>query len=201
MKLEPVVLEGARVRLVPMTRDHVGGLHDAGRYEVIWRWNPSGPAMTREAMEDYVGRALAQQAAGHGLPFVTTLAESGEIVGSTRFFTHEPEQPRIEIGYTWITPRWQRTFVNTEAKYLMLRHAFHAWGCARVELRTDALNAKSRAAIVRLGATEEGILRHHVRCHDGRLRDSAMFGLLASEWPAVRTRLEQQLAAERTASR
>jgi RimJ/RimL family protein N-acetyltransferase len=192
--LKPVVLEGDFVRLVPLAREHVPALHEAGRFDAIWRWNPNGPATTREAMDAYVQRALDQQAAGLGLPFATTLRETGEVVGSTRFTTVDARQPRIEIGYTWITPRWQRTRVNTEAKYLMLCHAFHAWGCARVEFRTDALNVKSRAAIVRLGAMEEGVLRHHVRCHDGRLRDSVIFGMLAAEWPEVRKRLEERLA-------
>jgi RimJ/RimL family protein N-acetyltransferase len=115
------------------------------------------------------------------------------VVGSTRFHAVEPEQPRVEIGYTWIAPRWQRTGINTEAKYLMLRHAFEALGCQRVEFKTDALNTRSRAAIRGIGAREEGTLRQHMVTASGRLRDSVCFGIVASEWPDVRARLEHRL--------
>jgi RimJ/RimL family protein N-acetyltransferase len=144
-------------------------------------------------MASYVEQALAQQASGGALPFATVERASGTVVGSTRFHTVEPEQPRVEVGYTWLAPRWQRTGINTEAKYLMLRHAFEALGCQRVEFKTDAQNARSRAAILGIGAREEGTLRQHMVTASGRLRDSVYFGIIASEWPAVRARLEDRL--------
>jgi N-acetyltransferase len=193
MKLEPITLSGKLVRLEPLSRAHVEGLSGVGLDPELWRWNPRAPLTTREDMASYVDQALAQQASGCALPFATIERASGRVVGSTRFHSFEPSQPRIEIGYTWIAPPCQRTGINTEAKYLMLRHAFEALGCIRVELKTDALNARSRAAILRIGATEEGTLRHHMVTVSGRLRDSVYFGIIAPEWPAVRARLEDRL--------
>jgi len=195
LALEPVVLEGAQVRLEPLSRAHVPELSEVGLDPEIWRWNPRPPVATPEGMAAYVEAALRQQAAGLALPFVTRHRASGRVVGSTRFHRHDLEQPRLEIGYTWIAPSWQRTGVNTEAKYLMLRHAFEQLGCVRVELKTDALNARSRAAIAGLGAKEEGILRAHMRASNGRLRDSVYFSVIAAEWPEVKKRLEERLAA------
>jgi RimJ/RimL family protein N-acetyltransferase len=193
MKLEPVTLSGRLVRLEPLSSHHVEALSRVGLDPVLWRWNPRPPLTTREEMACYVQHALGQQVSGGALPFATLERVSGTVVGSTRFHTVEPDQPRIEIGYTWIAPRWQRTGINTEAKYLMLRHAFEVLGCKRVEFKTDALNARSRAAILGIGATEEGMLRHHMVTASGRLRDSVYFGIIASEWPAVRARLEDRL--------
>ena len=193
MRLEPVALSGRLVRLEPLSRSHVEALCSVGLDPEIWRWNPRPPLATREDMASYVEQALAQQESGCALPFATIERASGRVVGSTRFHTFEPAQPRIEIGYTWIAPPWQRSGINTEAKYLMLRHAFEVLGCIRVELKTDALNTRSRAAILRIGATEEGTLRHHMVTASGRLRDSVYFGIIASEWPAVRARLEARL--------
>jgi RimJ/RimL family protein N-acetyltransferase len=119
---------------------------------------------------------------------------SGQIVGSTRFMNIDCANRRVEIGSTWIVPRWQRTAINTEAKYLMIRHAFEVWKCVRVELKTDALNQKSRAAILRIGAKEEGTLRQHIVTHTGRLRDSVYFSILDKEWPEVKARLEEMCA-------
>src|SRR4051794_35932794 len=153
MQLEPVTLEGRHVRLVPLTLEHVPALWEAGNDPDIWRWTLSHPRSEAD-MRHYVEAALAKQAAGGALPFATTEAGSGRVIGSTRFHNGEPPHPRVEIGYTWIARPWQRTPTNTEAKYLMLRHAFETLGVLRVELRTDALNAKSRAAILRIGATE-----------------------------------------------
>jgi len=193
MKLEPISLSGRRARLEPLCVGHVEALSRVGLAPEIWRWNPRPPLRTREDMASYVVEALTQQASGRALPFAPVECASGRVVGSTRFHTLEPEQPRIEIGYSWIAPPWQRTGINTEAKYLMLRHAFEAMGCIRVELKTDALNARSRAAILRIGAKEEGTLRHHMVTASGRLRDSVYFGIVACEWPSLRARLEQRL--------
>ena len=193
MKLEPIILSGGLVRLEPLSRRHVEALAQVGLDPALWRWNPRPPLTTREEMAAYVEDALAQQATGCALPFATRERTSGMVVGCTRFHTVEPTQPRIEIGYTWISPRWQGSGVNTEAKYLMLCHAFQTLGCVRVEFKTDALNARSRAAILGLGAIEEGTLRHHMVTASGRLRDSVYFGITASEWPGVRARLEERL--------
>ncbi len=191
--LDPVALEGSHVRLEPLSRAHVPELAQVGLDPEIWRWNPRLPVASREDMAGYVEAALRQQEAGLALPFATRHLASGRVVGSTRYHRHDPEQPCVEIGYTWIAPPWQRTAVNTEAKYLMLRHAFETWGCVRVELKTDALNEKSRNAILRLGAKEEGTLRKHVVTWTGRIRDSVYFSILDTEWPAVKERLEGRL--------
>src|SRR4030081_1121871 len=119
---------------------------------------------------------------------------SGRVIGTTRFMNFDRVNRRLEIGSTWIAPAWQRTAVNTEAKYLMLRHAFEVWKCFRVELKTDALNQESRNAILRLGAKEEGTLRRHVLTWTGRVRDSVYFSILDSEWPEVKARMENMLA-------
>jgi RimJ/RimL family protein N-acetyltransferase len=192
MSLDPVVLEGRHVRLVPMTREHVPALWQAARDPELWCWTTS-QVHSEDDLRRYVKAALAMQAQGTALPFVTTHAATGQVVGSTRFAN--AEGPRVEIGWTWIARPWQRTAINTEAKYLMLRHAFESLGLLRVELKTDALNARSRAAILRIGAREEGVLRKHMVTEGGRVRDSVLFSITDDEWPAVRARLEQILAA------
>jgi RimJ/RimL family protein N-acetyltransferase len=193
MQLTPVTLEGRHVRLVPLTREHVPALWEAGNDPDIWRWTLSQPASEAD-MRQYVEAALAKQAAGGGLPFATLEAATGRVIGSTRYHNWEPPHPRVEIGYTWISRPWQRTPANTEAKYLMLSHAFETLGLARVELRTDALNARSRAAIARVGGIEEGILRRHLLTDSGRIRDTVYFSILDDEWPQVKLRLEEKLA-------
>jgi RimJ/RimL family protein N-acetyltransferase len=194
--IEPVVLEGERVRLEPMRRDHLPALAQAGRYDELWKWTTAN-ATTDVAMAEYMEAALAQAEARTGLPFVTIDKPSAAIVGSTRFGNIDPANRRAEIGWTWISPQFQRTYVNSEAKYLMLRHAFDVWDCVRVELKTDVLNEQSRAAMLRLGAVEEGVLRRHILTHSGRFRDTIYYSILDHEWPAVRARLEARL---RTAS-
>jgi RimJ/RimL family protein N-acetyltransferase len=193
MQLEPVTLEGRHVRLVPLTLEHVPALWEAAGDPDIWRWTLNRPGSEGD-MRQYVEAALAGRAAGRALPFATTEAETGRVIGSTRYHNWEPPHPRVEIGYTWISRPWQRTPVNTEAKYLMLRHAFETLGLARVELRTDALNARSRAAIARIGGVEEGILRRHMLTDSGRIRDTVYFSILDDEWPQVKQRLEEKLA-------
>lgn len=193
MELAPVTLEGRHVRLVPLTAEHVPALWDAGSDPEIWRWTLNRPGSEAD-MARYVASALAKRDAGGALPFATVEAASGRVIGSTRFHNWEPPHPRVEIGYTWIARPWQRTAINTEAKYLMLRHAFETLGVLRVELRTDALNERSRAAILRLGATEEGTLRRHMINDSGRVRDTVYFSILDDEWPRVKERLEEKLA-------
>jgi RimJ/RimL family protein N-acetyltransferase len=193
MMLEPIVLEGRRVRLVPMTPEHVMALWEAGRGPELWRMTMS-QVQSADDMRRYVSAALHAQRAGHALPFVTTEAATGRVVGSTRFGNAEPAHQRVEIGWTWIAAPWQRTAINTEAKYLMLRHAFESMGCIRVELKTDALNERSRRAILRIGAREEGVLRKHQITDGGRIRDSVCYSVVDDEWPVVKARLEMMLA-------
>jgi RimJ/RimL family protein N-acetyltransferase len=190
--LEPVVLEGRVIRLVPMERSHLFPLADVGLDPSLWALVPT-PVTDLDSMRHWLESALAQRATGTALPFVTVEQRSGKVVGSTRFAAWVPEHRRVEIGWTWVAPPWQRSAVNTEAKLLMLRHAFERLGCRRVELKTDALNMRSRAAILRLGAKEEGILRKHMITQLGRARDTVYFSITDDEWPAVSARLERML--------
>jgi len=145
-------------------------------------------------MRAYVERALDEQAHGVSLPFAIVDALRDDVVGTTRYAAIDPPNRRLEIGWTWIARDRQRTPINTSAKRLLLGHAFDTLGANRVELKTDVLNQQSRAAILRIGATQEGILRQHVRCVSGRMRDTVYFSVLADEWPAVRHRLDERLA-------
>lgn len=192
-----VVLEGARVRLEPLAPAHLPALVEVGLDAELWRWTVAR-VRTPDEMRSYVEAALEEQRQGRALPFATVERGSGRVVGSTRFGNIDRANRRVEIGWSWIAPPWQRTAVNTEAKYLMLRYAFERLGCIRVELKTDALNEHSRAAIRRLGAVEEGILRRHTITADGRVRDTVYYGILDSEWPEVRERLEARLGGEAT---
>ena len=191
--MTPVTLEGDHVRLVPLAADHLDALCAVGLDPALWVWSPT-PVRTRSDMRRYVEAALAAQTAGTALPFATVDRASGQVVGSTRFGNAAPEHRRIEIGWTWIAPRWQRTAINTDAKLLLLRHAFGALGCLRVEWKTDALNERSRRALLRLGAVEEGTLRSHMVTSDGRSRDSVYFSVTAAEWPSVESRLVSRLS-------
>jgi RimJ/RimL family protein N-acetyltransferase len=192
MLVEPVTLEGRYVRLEPLSIDHVDALCAVGLEPELWTWIPTA-VRTPDDMREYVESALADRAAGRALPFATIDRASGTVVGSSRFAAIDVANRRVEIGWTWIGSRWQRTYVNTEAKLVMLAHAFEQWGCIRVELKTDRLNARSRAAIGRIGATEEGIFRQHLITASGRLRDTVYFSILDSEWPTVRARLLTRL--------
>ena len=189
----PIVLDGLRVRLEPMTMDHLDALVEAGRFEELWRWTQANPS-TPDAMCDYMQAALDEQRSGSCMPFVTIDKPSDTVVGSTRFGNIDVRNRRVEIGWTWVTPRFQRTYVNSEAKYLMLSRAFDVWECVRVELKTDLLNARSRAAILRLGGVEEGVLRRHQLTQGGRFRDTVYYSILDNEWPGVRERLRNEMA-------
>ena len=192
MNPQPITLEGRHVRLEPLAQTHHAALCAVGLDPELWELIPYRVA-TPEDMAAYIQTALDAQAAGTALPFATVDIASGRVVGSTRYMNIDVAHRRVEIGATWIAAPWRRTAVNTEAKYLMLRHAFETLGCIRVELKTDALNQRSRNAIRRIGATEEGILRQHVITWSGRFRDSVYFSILDSEWPRVKRDLEQKL--------
>jgi N-acetyltransferase len=192
LRIEPVVLESRHLRLEPLSRAHHAGLCEVGLAEELWRWIPT-PVRNREDMAAYVELALQEQANGLSLPFAQIEKATGRAIGSTRYMNIERTHHRLEIGCTWIGPAWQRTAVNTEAKYLLLRHAFETLGCLRVELKTDSLNEKSRAAILRIGAKEEGIFRNPMITSSGRIRHTVYFSVVDSEWPEVKLRLERRL--------
>ena len=193
MNVQPVTLAGRHVRLEPLTQSHHEALCAVGLDPDLWELIPYRVA-SPEDMAAYIQSALDNQAAGTALPFATVQVDSAQVVGSTRYMNIDVANRRLEIGATWVAGPWRRTAVNTEAKYLMLRHAFETLGCIRVELKTDALNQRSRNAIRRIGATEEGTLRQHIVTWNGRLRDSVYFSILDSEWPRVKLDLERKLA-------
>ena len=192
MHLAPITLTGIAVRLEPLSLDHHAALCEIGLDPALWRWT-SIQIATPDEMLRYIEDALRLREAGTALPFATIDAASERVVGCTRFANIDHTHRRLEIGWTFLAPAWQRTRINTESKYLMLRHAFETLGSIRVELKTDALNQTSRRAIARIGAREEGTLRHHMICADGRIRDTVYYSVIAPEWPAVKAALETKL--------
>jgi N-acetyltransferase len=190
----PLTLEGSVVRLEPIRREHAKLFWDVAKddLEDIFRWIPYS-MKTEEDFQRLVEKAFSEQERGESVVFATVERATGRVIGSTRFMNIDRNNCRVEIGSTWIAKPWQRTAVNTEAKYLMLRHAFEVWGCVRVELKTDALNQQSRNAILRIGAKEEGTLRRHVVTWTGRIRDSVYFSILDDEWPGAKARLEARI--------
>ncbi len=192
MKIEPVILEGKSVKLAPLESDYLEELWEVASDESLWLWT-ANIIKSKEDLRGYIETALDEKARKVSLPFVTINKSVNKIVGSTRFGNIDVKNRRAEIGWTWINPKWQRSFVNTEAKLLMLTHAFEIWRCVRVELKTDALNEKSRNAILRLGAKEEGILRRHQITDAGRFRDTVYFSIIDSEWQTVKVNLTDKL--------
>ncbi|MGB9462334.1 MAG: GNAT family protein [Candidatus Acidiferrum sp.] len=192
MLIEPVTLEGRHVRLEPLSQAHQADLSAEGLDEALWRWIPV-PVRTPEEMSGYIRTALDEQARGVSLPFALIEKAGNRAIGSTRYGSIDRAHRRVEIGWTWIAAAWQRSAVNTEAKYLLLRHAFETLGCIRVELKTDSLNERSRTAILRIGAREEGTFRNHMITASGRVRHTVYFSILDSEWPAVKSRLQNML--------
>jgi N-acetyltransferase len=190
----PMALEGLVVRLAPIRHEHAEQFLEVARdaLDDIFQWIPYR-MKTPEDFQQVVAKAFAEQERGESVVFSTIERASGRVIGSTRFMNIDRVNRRVEIGSTWIAPAWQRTTVNTEAKYLMLRHAFEVWRCMRVELKTDALNRRSRNAILRMGAQEEGTLRKHLVTWTGRVRDTVYFSILDTEWGAVKERLEEKL--------
>ncbi|HSD72754.1 MAG TPA: GNAT family protein [Thermoanaerobaculia bacterium] len=193
MTLEPIVLEGQHVRLEPLSIEHLTDLAKVAFDPEIWQWT-SERAMSPGELRAYVERALAAARTGTVLPFATVSRAAKRAIGSTRFANFDAPNRRVEIGWTWLGRDWQRTAINTEAKYLMLTHAFEKLGCVRVELRTDVLNERSRAAIRRIGASEEGVLRKHAITSTGRVRDDVYYSIVDEEWPGVKAKLEARIA-------
>ena len=192
--VEPVVLAGKIIRLEPLTLAHVEPLVFVGLDPELWRWTSSS-IETRADLERYVRDAIAEQAAGTAVPFATVEAATNRVIGSTRFANIVPQFKRGEIGWTWLTPEFQRSAANTEAKLLMLTHAFETWSFRRVEFKTSTRNMKSRNALLRIGAVEEGVFRHHMTHADGSLRDTIWYSIIRDEWPAVKARLRARLDA------
>ena len=185
-------LAGRIVRLEPLRPDHEEGLWLASRDPRTWRWLSVVQPQTIDEWHAFVEEALEAAAEGRELPFVTLYRE--EVVGSTRFLALRPEHGSVEIGWTWLHPSVWETGANVEAKLLQLQHAFDVWGCRRVELKTDALNERSRGALAALGASFEGVHRKHMLVRRGENRDSAWYSVTDDEWPSVRARLEERLA-------
>lgn len=200
MTLSPVSLVGDWIRLDPLRRDHCDALLAAALDGDLWRSQVTFVPGDREAMKAYVDAALAGQARGEFLPFAITRLADGRIVGTTRYRAIEPNHRRLEIGFTWVAGSAQRSAVNTEAKYLLLRHAFEGLNYVRVEFITDVRNQQSRDAIERLGARQEGVLRWHMIMPDGRHRDSVCYSIIEPEWPAVKEALLAKLRGAASAS-
>ena len=192
---QDVTLPGTVVRLEPLTMAHVPSLaQTTAGDEQVWRWLPTFPT-DADDMAAVVQRALDDRASGTRFPFAVTTTDSGQVVGSSSYLDIDTVNDHIEIGWTWLSRSVWRTAVNTEAKVLLLTHAFETLGYQRVALKTHHNNERSQLAIARLGAVREGTLRHHMRHRDGTWRDSVYFSILAEEWPQVRDRLNARLAA------
>ncbi len=191
--IRPCVLRGAIVRLEPLVAAHAAELAEVGLEPELWRLQPR-PLQNRSDVEQYVERALDEQRRGLALQFVIVEQERSRVIGSTRLMDIAPQHRRLEIGATWLNSAYQRTGANIESKVLLLTHAFDVLGAQKVVLKTEALNAQSRRAILALGAAEEGTLRRHLLADDGRPRDMVYFSILDSEWPDVRERNLARLA-------
>ncbi|MGH9435387.1 MAG: GNAT family N-acetyltransferase [Terriglobia bacterium] len=196
MLVKPFTVEGPRVRVEPLTLNHAEALIEFGLNEDLWRYRPD-TVTTPAGMRAYIQKVLEKQSQGSEVGFAVVERASGRVCASTRYLNIDVENRGVEIGGTFIDPRWQQTFVNTETKYLLLRHAFETWGCIRVCLKTDSLNEQSRRAILRLGAKEEGTLRNHMMMPGGRVRHSVYFSIIDSEWPAAKAHLEAKMAEPR----
>ena len=188
-----MTLQGESVRLEPLSPSHWEDLCRVGLEPVLWRWIPN-QVSTPEQMRSYIETALAEQQSGVSLPFAVVAMQSGLAIGSTRYGNINLPNKRVEIGWTWYAPAHQRTPINTECKLLLLTHAFERLGMIRVEFKTDALNDKSRNALLRIGAVQEGIFRKHLICESGRIRDTVYFSIVDTEWPEKKRALEARLA-------
>lgn len=193
MEIKPVVLTGKYVRLEPMTEAHIPGLAEIGVGQRIWDFMVYGDMNSQDDMGNWVRDIMARGEKGTDLPFVVIHLASGRVAGATRYLNIMPKDRGLEVGGTWYGTEFQRTAVNTECKYLLLRHAFETLGCIRVQLKTDRRNERSQKAIERLGAVKEGVLRNHMILPDGRVRDSVFYSIIDTEWTIVKNRLEEML--------
>lgn len=192
MNIEKIRLEGEFIRLETLETGHLEQLFEAGSDPSLWLWT-TNIIENKADMKVYIETALDEFRRGVSLPFVTIEKSGGKVIGSTRFGNIDAKNRKVEIGWTWINPQWQRTFVNTEAKLLMMTHAFEVWNCVRVEFKTDVLNEKSQNALMRIGAQKEGVLRRHIITDAGRARDTVYFSILDSEWQTVKANLQKKL--------
>jgi RimJ/RimL family protein N-acetyltransferase len=196
MDIQPVTLEGHRVRLEPLSLDrHFEGLLAIAVEPDLWKFTMNKVESAAD-LKRYLDTALREQAQGTALPFATMDVATGGVVGCTRFGNISPPNRRVEIGWTWVARPYHRSYVNTEAKYLMLRHAFETWGCVRVELKTGSLNVRSQNAMLRIGAKREGTLRKHGIAENGFIRDTVYFSILDDEWPEVKRGLEAMMSRQ-----
>ena len=193
MIAKPVTLAGNVVRLEPLGKEHASDLYQAGQDQDIWTYMPVNPSRAPAVFSAWIEAALAAQAEGQQLPFAIIDTGAGRAIGSTRYLNISAQDYGLEIGWTWLAPEARRTAVNTECKYLLLRHAFESLGTIRVQFKTDSRNERSRRAILRLGALQEGVLRKHMILESGYQRDSVMFSIIVDEWPAVKASLEEKL--------
>lgn len=193
MEVRPIILTGQYVRLEPLTEAHIAGLAAIGIDDDIWQHMPYGLMREEADVRRWVQEILRRSTSGNDVPFAVVHLPSGRIAGATRYMEIRPEHRGLEIGGTWYGAEFRRTVVNTESKYLLLRHAFEDLKCIRVQLKTDSRNERSQRAIERLGAVREGILRKQMILPDGFVRDSVYYSILDSDWPAVKTRLESML--------
>lgn len=193
MEVKPVVLTGKHVRLEPMTEAHIPALAEIGVGQPFWDFMVYGEMNTVDDMRDWVMDILSRTEKGTDLPFVAIHLASGRVAGATRYLNIMPKDGGLEIGGTWYGTEFQRTAVNTECKYMLLKHAFEILGCIRVQLKTDLRNERSQKAIERTGAVREGVLRNHMILPDGRIRHSVFYSILDTEWGDVKKRLEGML--------
>jgi RimJ/RimL family protein N-acetyltransferase len=198
--VEPVILEGRWVRLEPLRAEHLKALLAIAGDPEIWRWYP-WPLNEESDMRRWLADALESARQGDELPFVVVERQTGAIAGSTRYMDIRPAHRAVEIGNTWLGTKWWRTAINSEAKYLLLSHAFDRLGCLRVSLKTDLLNERSQRAIERLGARREGVFRKHMIVHRGRVRDTVYYSITDAEWPEIRQRMEGGLYGDATGER
>jgi RimJ/RimL family protein N-acetyltransferase len=196
MDIQPITLNGHFVRLEPLSEAHIPGLAQVGTDASIWRYMRYGLVTNPQGMAQWVHNMLERQARGNDLPFAVIHLPDEQVAGATRYLTIDRQNCNLEIGGTWYGLQYQRTAVNTECKYLLLRHAFETLACLRVQIKTDLRNQRSQRAIERLGAVQEGILRDHILLLDGYLRSSVIYSILKREWPGVKQRLEGYLARD-----
>lgn len=194
MNVKPITIQGKVVRLEPLTELHVPDLAQVGKEPIIWRYLPYGDIDSEEQMLELVRWLLTRASQGIDLPFAVIYKETNRAIGCTRYMEIEPAHKKLEIGGTWYGLDYQRTRVNTECKLLLLEHAFEVLGCIRVQFKTSAQNSRSQAALERIKAVKEGVLRNHMIRPDGEVRDSVFYSIIAAEWPAVKAHLVEKLA-------
>ncbi len=193
-QIQPVILTGRWARLEPLAESHIPDLAACCLDESIWRYMPYGWIRTEEQLASLIRDVIARRDTGTDCGFAVISQETGRAIGCSRYFDIQPQHRALEIGGTWYAPGFQRTGVNTECKFLLLRHAFESLSCQRVQFKTDLRNERSQKALERIGAVKEGVLRHNMVMPDGYLRSSVVYSILADEWPGVKSHLEMLMA-------